>query len=125
VSSVLHLMPTAAWLALAGDEPVTNDSLGTHGFIHCTDTLDVMLRVANAFYADQPGDFVVLHIDVERLTSPCVWEEPAHISDAGEAFAPSFPHVYGPLDRDAVAGIQPLLRDDGGRFVGYGELSTI
>ena len=31
-----------------------------------------------------------------------------------------FPHIYGPLNRDAVSGWRPLLRAKDGRFVGYG-----
>jgi len=116
---VLHLMPRAEWLSLDQDDPVTNPSLTTEGFIHCTDDPGVMLQVANAFYASLPGDFVVLHVDVERLTAECVWEDPAHIGSGGASFAPQFPHVYGPIDRAAVIDVQRVRRDGAGTFVGY------
>ena len=128
MSIVLHLVPLAAWLDLPDGDPVTNPSLDTEGFIHCTDEPAVMLQVANAFYRSQPGEFVVLHVDVDRLSSACVWEAPAHIGGAdpdaggGQPFAPSFPHVYGPIDRSAVLAVQPVRRDDSGHFSGYGEL---
>lgn len=122
MSIVLHLMPFAAWERLDDGEPVANESLAHEGFIHCTDTASVMLQVANAFYANGDGDFVVLHVDTDRLTNPCLWEAPAHIGGSGEAFAPSFPHVYGPIDRTAVLGVQAVRRDGSGRFTGYGEL---
>ncbi len=116
---VLHLMPAVAWLALADGEPISNASLDSEGFIHCTDEPRVMLLVANAFYTSLPGAFIVAHIDTERLTSRCVWEAPAHISDTGQALAPQFPHVYGPIDRVAVIGTQAIVRDENGAFVGY------
>ncbi len=120
---VLHLIPADNWQQLADGEPVTNGSLLTEGFIHCTDEPDVMLQVANTFYSGQPGDFVVLHVEVERLTSRCVWEPPAPVNgSSGRALAPSFPHVYGPIDRDAVLGVQAILRDASGTFTCYGEL---
>jgi uncharacterized protein (DUF952 family) len=118
---VLHLMPLAEWQGLGPADPVTNPSLTSDGFIHCTDDSSVMLQVANAFYASLPGEFVVVHIDVDRLTAACVWEAPAHIAGGGESFAPQFPHVYGPIDRAAVVGVQPVRRDAKGAFVGYDE----
>src|SRR4051812_29143374 len=118
---VLHLLPRPEWQLLDPAEPVTNPSLATEGFIHCTDDPSVMLQVANAFYSSLAGEFVVLHIDTERLTAECVWEDPAHVSGGGPAFAPQFPHVYGPIDRAAVVGVQAVRRDAAGAFVGYGE----
>lgn len=116
---VLHLIPRTDWESLGTDEPVTNASLASEGFIHCTDDAGVLLQVANAFYRDVPGDFVVLHVEVARLTSACIWEEPAHISGAGPGLAPQFPHVYGPVDRFAVVRTQAVRRDAEGAFVGY------
>lgn len=34
-----------------------------------------------------------------------------------------FPHIYGPLNRDAIMGIRRLLREADGRFVGYAPLA--
>ena len=116
---VLHLMPRSEWQRLSPAEPVTNPSLAGEGFIHCTDDPGVMLQVANAFYASLPGDFVVLHIDVDRLTAECVWEAPAHLAGGATSFAPQFPHVYGPIDRAAVIHVQAVRRDGSGAFVGY------
>ncbi len=145
---VLHLIAAAAWKQLGADERVTNASLENEGFIHCTDEPDVMLRVANEFYSGEPGDFVVLHVEVDALSSECVWEAAAHIGDrtgqttsGGDADAgvdadvdvdadadvdetvraTLFPHVYGPIDRRAVLGVQPIRRDPSGRFSGYGD----
>ena len=117
---VLHLLPLFEWTELSPDQDVCNASLDTDGFIHCTDDPGVMLQVANAFYAQHAGDFIVLHVDTSRLTHRCIWEAPAHISGAGPAFADTFPHVYGRIDRAAVVSAEPVMRDEAGAFVGYG-----
>jgi uncharacterized protein (DUF952 family) len=116
---VLHLMPRDAYESLPPGAPITNPSLDTEGFIHCTDEPGVLLQVANAFYRALPGDFLALHVAVADLTSACIWEEPAHINGSGEAFAPSFPHIYGPIDRQAVIRVDAVTRDGDGAFVGY------
>jgi uncharacterized protein (DUF952 family) len=122
-------MPRAEWDRLVPGEPITNPSLETEGFIHCTDDASVLLQVANAFYRTTPEDFVALDVEVADLTSACVWEAPAHIvtADGGpppEPFAPEFPHVYGPIDRLAVRRVRAVTRDATGVFVGYGAAVT-
>lgn len=61
------------------------------GFIHGA-TEDQVDGVQDRYYRDA-GDLVLLSIDTDRLTSP--WQFDA----VGEQ---SFPHVYGPLNLDAV-----------------------
>jgi uncharacterized protein (DUF952 family) len=82
------------------------DSLASEGFIHCS-FADQVARSANRFYADAT-DLLVLTIDPARLTSR-LREEAA---GGGELF----PHVYGPINRDAVAEAVPLRRGVDGRW---------
>lgn len=121
---VLHLMPRSDWAGLVPDQPISNPSLETEGFIHCTDDHGVLLQVANAFYRQVPGEFVVLHVEVADLTSACIWEAPAHIDNSGTSFAPQFPHVYGPIDRVAVVNVEAVRRHQDGTFVGYSPDTT-
>jgi uncharacterized protein (DUF952 family) len=59
-----------------------------------------------------PGPaFVVLDVDLALVGAPWRYDDPGRI----------YPHVYGPLRRDAVRAVRPVLRDAVGRFVGYGE----
>ena len=113
---ILHLMTDMDWASLGLDGVVTNASLATEGFIHCTDDHDVLLQVANAFYTGHEGDFVVLSIDTTLLDSPCVWEAPAHpgSSDAPPHAAALFPHVYGPINRSAVISFARVSRNGAG-----------
>ena len=45
------------------------------------------------------ADLVVLKIDVQRLRSPLRWENPPGSNER-------FPHIYGPLNVDAVTGVE-------------------
>jgi uncharacterized protein (DUF952 family) len=103
--TIYHLVLRRAWEAHP-DQPYRADSLTSEGFIHCSFAQQVA-GAANRFYADQQ-DLLVLHIDPARLTSP-LREEP---SGTGEVF----PHIHGPLNRDAVVAVQPLARDADGRW---------
>lgn len=131
---ILHLAPRADWEATPADQPYRTDSLAHEGFIHATQGDDLLLRIANAFYKDRPGEFVVLEIDEACLTSEVRWEVPAppwggaplppeaSVSDTAPDGAPRFPHIYGPINRDAIIGARLAVRDADGAFVGFAPL---
>lgn len=74
-------------------------TLEDEGFIHCADE-DQIAGVAAAFFAGR-ADLVLLVIDPSRLTSVVRRERPAG-SDQ------DFPHLYGPLNLDAVVEVRPF-----------------
>jgi uncharacterized protein (DUF952 family) len=112
-------MVRPVWAAWRDGGAYNPPSLASNGFVHCTGDDDRMLAVANRFYAGEPDDLVVVTLDETRLTSEVRWEAPAHPDGSPPTGTePSFPHVYGPLDRDAVVGVRRLVRS-GDRFVGY------
>jgi uncharacterized protein (DUF952 family) len=86
-------------------------TLEQQGFIHAG-TANQVAPVANAIYGHD-RDLVVLVIDEERVGSEIVyelvsgWDEP-------------FPHIYGPLNIDAVVDTRPLEPTADGRFVFQG-----
>src|SRR4029079_10306877 len=94
-------------------------SLAAEGFVHCTGDDQLMLAVANRFYASDPDELVVVTLDRARLTSEVRGEPPAHPDGRpSTGTEPFFPHVYGPLDRDAVLAVRRLVRSSA-RFCGY------
>lgn len=103
--TIYHLVPRRIWEANP-DQPYRADSLTTEGFIHCSFATQVA-GSANRFYAGE-SDLLVLHVDPQRLQSPLQEEA----SSTGEIF----PHVYGPLNRDAVTRAEPLTRDHQGHW---------
>ncbi len=105
----LHMVPLEYYEAQPAYEDYQPEPVraGREKFIHCTDGAQNLADTGNRFYTSDPRDFVALVIDKGRVSSPVIYEDPDHI----------FPHIYGPLNRDAIVDIKPLPRDPGGRFL--------
>jgi uncharacterized protein (DUF952 family) len=102
-----HLVSQDYFDGQPADEPYAPASLFEEGFIHLSATPAQVTWVANRFYAGVV-DLVVLLIDETLLAAPVQWDE----TPDG-----SFPHLYGPLDREAVVDILALARDDNGNYL--------
>lgn len=103
---VFHLTTATEWAAAQGAGSYTGSTRGRtlaeEGFVHCSLAHQVA-TTRERFYAGVP-DVVLLEVDTDRLTSP--WRiEQVGVADGDET---AFPHVYGPLDLDAVMGVRPL-----------------
>ena len=143
---ILHLVAQTDWDAKPSDQPYLPAAFAKDGFIHCTQGEALMLQVANRFYKDTAGEFLVLEIDESKVKAEIKWEapsspaaaQPAQIASAdamppeaqvefGSTAAESppqpqvvlFPHIYGPLNRDAIIAIRHLTRAADGTFTGY------
>ena len=103
--TIYHLVTKAVW-ERNPDQPYRAVSLAIEGFIHCS-FAEQVAGSANRFYADA-AELLLLHIDVDRLSSPLREEA----SGVGEIF----PHIHGPLNRDAVVAVEVLARDSDGRW---------
>jgi len=92
------------------------ESLAKDGFIHLSQRHQV-LGVANAFYTGQT-DLVIFVVDPSRLKADLKYEPPVHPS--ASATAPSaenlFPHLYGPLNFDAVVSVVNFPLGTDGKF---------
>ncbi len=105
---IYHILPQAAYATLDNTQLYRADTLETEGFTHCTAELDLLVWVANRFYRQIAGPFVLLCIDETCITSVVRWEE----SDGN-----FFPHIYGPLHWDAVEQVIDFPRSADGAFV--------
>ena len=119
---LLHLLPRGTWRATLGGHQYVPEAYESDGFVHCSGSDAAMLAVANAYYAAAEEDFVVLSLDEALLTSEVRWEAPDPAPPPGVAAGIRFPHVYGPLDLDAVVGVRRLVRLPSGEFAGYAPL---
>ena len=118
---IYHIAFRADWEAAeaAGEYRISTRgrTLEQQGFIHAATAAQVA-GVAEAFYADADADsnadteagLVVLAIDPARLRAPLRYEPVPGAADP-------FPHIYGPLNVDAVVGLFDLGRDAQGRYV--------
>ncbi len=103
----LHLTPQERAESFEGGEPYMPESFETEGFIHCTDGVANVVDVANRYYRADARTFVVFVLDRSAVTSPILYEDSGHI----------YPHIYGPLNADAIVAVLPVLRASDGTFV--------
>jgi uncharacterized protein (DUF952 family) len=106
MSFILHLTSNDAWLAAVKKGAYYADSLSTQGFIHCS-KLSQIVGVANSFYRGQQG-LVLLVVDPSKLNVELKWEPPAEPEPDHARAGDLFPHVYGPLNLDAVVNVLPF-----------------
>ncbi len=106
--TILHVTPRTSWSAAQKAGAYTVDTLAGEGFIHCSKA-DQILRVANLVFVGQHG-LLLLVIDPARLTSELHWEPGVDLATE------LFPHVYGPINLDAVVDILDFEPDTDGKF---------
>ncbi len=109
---IYHIATRADWdQARASGEytrSTVDKTLAEEGFIHASQAAQVA-RTANKFYRDVPGDLVLLVIDTRRLRAEVRYE------DVPGAELP-FPHIYGPLNVEAVVDARPFAAGPDGTF---------
>lgn len=103
---IIHIVPQNAWSDAQERGSYEGDSLASEGFIHCS-TPQQTLWVANRRFAGRT-DLLLLCIDADRLRADLRYEE----SEVDQRF----PHIYGPLNLDAVVKVVPFPPDAHGRF---------
>ena len=113
---ICHITTHTAWAAAQASGQFLSPEFDQHGFIHCS-TPDQVVLVANALFRGRL-DLVLLVIDEALLESPVRWEPP----DSKErlpGFTQDvvFPHVYGPINLDAVVRTIGMDPTDTGSFV--------
>lgn len=112
---IYHLTFRKNWRHALATGPYTDRSLEKDGFIHCS-TGEQLIPVAMEFF---PGrrKLTILVIDETRLTSPVKWEKSADGPPAGLPPNAKFPHVYGPINHEAVIKTLDMERDAEDVFV--------
>ncbi len=110
---IFHVVPLDDWLR-SPDRPYAPPGLAADGFVHCSPDEGTALVVADTFYRDVVGPLMVLLIDEHALDAPVRWEPPEPTPPPGVAPGVLFPHVYGRVNRTAVAGMLEVCRDADG-----------
>ena len=103
-----HLVPEATWAAADPEAPYEATSLEPEGFIHCTDGVDALGATFDRYYAGDTRPFLALTLDLDALDVPWRYD----VLDS------PYPHIYGPIRRDAVRAISRIGRLTDGRFTG-------
>ncbi|MFE6777275.1 DUF952 domain-containing protein [Streptomyces sp. NPDC057702] len=119
---IFHVVPLDDWLT-APDRPYAPRSLADDGFVHCSPDEATTLAVATARFRYVVGPLMVLLIEEDKLDVLVRWEEADPEPPPGVTGVTRFPHVYGHINRAAVAGMMEVQRDDTGRALSLGPWS--
>jgi uncharacterized protein (DUF952 family)/predicted GNAT family acetyltransferase len=107
---IYHLIVRADWEQTQGGTHYSASSLASEGFIHFS-TLEQVAGSANRYYAGR-NDMLLLEINPMMLTTPLIYEAPKNPDRAHERF----PHLYAPLNLDAVVRVLTYMPDESGKF---------
>jgi uncharacterized protein (DUF952 family) len=88
-SLIYHITKSESWERDRGE--YRHPSLETEGFIHCSLAEQVPVTLEK-FFPSRDG-LILLEIDVGRLIPELRYEN-------------GYPHIYGPLNRDAVVAVR-------------------
>ena len=95
VKELFHITTRTAWNHAQSSRAYRPPTLDSEGFIHLS-TDEQWRHTLHRFYRDEP-DLVILRIDPSRLRSELRFER---------ADGEDFPHLYGPLEVEAVVQIR-------------------
>ena len=111
---IFHIVPRPDWDSALARGLYEPSSLDAEGFMHCS-TIAQLTNTAARHYRGKSG-LVVLCIDESRLTSPLKYEPPAPALNEKQNPDALFPHIYGPLNLDAVARVLDFPPSRDGTF---------
>lgn len=112
MSRIYHIATRSDWARAQRDGAYATSTIGRsladEGFIHASQATQVA-DVANSFYRGLPDELVLLVIDPDRVRAPIRYE---HVPGAEDPF----PHIYGPLNPDAVLVARSFSPSPDGSF---------
>ena len=96
---IFHVTTKSEWDKAQQNGFYESPSLKEEGLIHCSEENQVP-GVISRYFKDQKN-LVKLVVDTGKLTSQLVYEWSPSIAE-------TFPHVYGPINLDAVKEVVPI-----------------
>ena len=102
---IFHIASSAHWQHEQENGIYRKETLESEGFIHCS-TIHQVIKVANTFYHGQDA-LLLLQIEASRVLSPLKYEGTT---------AELYPHIYGPINLDAVVATYDFPSDKEGQF---------
>jgi uncharacterized protein (DUF952 family) len=99
MSIIYHITTSKAWKDAQSKGLLEESSLREEGFIHCSEERQIT-GVLSRHFKDKK-DLVRLTIDSAKLTSPLIYDWSPSMRD-------TFPHIYGPIQAEAVIAVDPV-----------------
>jgi uncharacterized protein (DUF952 family) len=97
--TIFHITTKPEWEAAKKKGFYDTVSLKNEGFIHCSE--DRQISGVLDRYFQNKKDLVKLVVETEKLNSPFFFDWSTSVED-------TFPHVYGPINLEAVKEIVPV-----------------
>ncbi len=97
---IYHLTTPARWQPFAGGSDYFPETFDREGFIHLSTETQVA-GVLRRYYRGVPR-LMQLHVDESKLAAPLKYEA----ATGGDLF----PHLYGPLNREAVVWVEEITQ---------------
>jgi uncharacterized protein (DUF952 family) len=95
---IYHITTQVHWNELANSDTYAPTAYATEKFIHCCEAHQLE-GVLTRYFKDVKN-LLVLHLDETKLRAPLLYEPGTNQE--------LFPHLYGELNKDAIARIQKL-----------------
>ena len=112
---IYHITSRSAWGQARQRGEYRPESLETEGFIHCS-TGPQVLPVVEKFYLGQ-HELLLLMIDPSLLASDLKWEPPTGgAPPPGVPEGDLFPHIYGPVNLEAIIKAVDLTSNPDGNY---------
>lgn len=113
---IFHIISRKDWEDAQAKGEYIAESLASEGFIHCS-TISQVIPVADNFYMGQ-NNLLLLMIEPTLLSSTLKWEAPSGgTPPPGVPEGEQFPHIYGPINLDAVVSSSDFIRDANGEWL--------
>ena len=106
MTMILHITSLEQWEKAKSIGIYRGDTLDSQGYIHCS-TARQIIKVADALYPNQKG-LALLCIEAEKVKAKILYE--------GYGAEESYPHIYGPLNIDAVVKAVRFEPNADGKF---------
>jgi len=97
---IYHVTTAAEWESAKTTGSYSTPSLQAEGFIHCSADDKQVAGVLQRYFSGKTT-LVKLVIDTDKLLSRYIYEWSPSTAD-------TFPHVYGPINTDAVIDVQKI-----------------
>lgn len=102
-----HMVPKKYYESQNAKSDYLPAEFNRDGFIHCTDGEFMVSGIAYNIFKKLDDDLLVLFIDKEKVQAKTQYDDPESL----------YPHIYGPLNRDAIVKVGNMVRDRKGDWI--------
>lgn len=99
---IYHIIKPEWWSNFENKDHYVSETLEQEGFIHCS-TEAQLLPTCNRHF-NGINELIILKLDTNKLTSKLIYELAPSVGQ-------EFPHIYGPINLDAVVEQNKLVRN--------------